>query len=562
MKPADSEPGRTWFWMGIIAVAGITLSASWALYLEQKSFLTLQHTYDLIINTDALLSNLTDAETGAFGYLLTGEVSYLRLYEASRESLGAPIERLRQLVRDDPVQRARVEALPPLIQQGLDEMTANLRARDSTANSPTSPALRDHGEELAAARRIIHDMQNGEQLALSAFSRSRQARLRNGVAVLVGSAFLASSCMLLGRALLNRNISRRQRAEEELRLSEKRFEILCEQAPLGIYETDALGQCVYTNPGWSKITGLSSNQSLRCGWEKAIHPDDHATVLEWQQSPTLQRGAWEYRLVTARGEVRWIRSLGGPIYSTHGELTGYVGTLEDVTERKQAEQALRENGQELRALAGRLINAEEEERKRISRELHDDFGQKLALLAFDAGSLLLTAPLPDQLSSQLRDLQKRVVLLAQDVRKISHRLHPSILEDLGLTAALQELCEELSTRDGMEVKFEHRMVPRALPVDVASCLYRVAQEALHNVLKHAHTGQVQVKLTGGPDGIRLTVRDTGAGFDMESGAFQQGLGIVSMKERVRLVQGQFYIHSEPGKGAEVRIFVPVARKTA
>jgi signal transduction histidine kinase len=151
--------------------------------------------------------------------------------------------------------------------------------------------------------------------------------------------------------------------------------------------------------------------------------------------------------------------------------------------------------------------------------------------------------------------------LSQDVRQISHRLHPTILEDLGLTAALNELSEEFSAREGIEVLFEQETVPKALPVEIASCLYRVAQEALHNISKHAQAIQVRLRVKGDQQGIHLCIHDTGVGFDSEAGPSRHGLGIVSMKERVQLVQGEFSIHSQRGHGTEVRVFVPLSKET-
>jgi len=164
------------------------------------------------------------------------------------------------------------------------------------------------------------------------------------------------------------------------------------------------------------------------------------------------------------------------------------------------------------------------------------------------------------MKESLRSLQSRVVQLSQDVRQIAHQLHPTILEDLGLTAALGELCDEFSAREGIEVLFEQEAVPKALPVALASCLYRVAQEALHNVSKHAQASQVRLQVNGSPEGIHLSVHDTGMGFDLEAGASRHGLGIVSMKERVGLVQGEFSIDSQPGCGTEVKVFIPLSKE--
>ena len=234
---------------------------------------------------------------------------------------------------------------------------------------------------------------------------------------------------------------------------------------------------------------------------------------------------------------------------------------ESLISKTKSEQAAKQSESAVRALLDRLLNAEEQERKRISRELHDDLNQKIALLAFDTDNLrMMPFPSEDKIREQLVNLRTRIVELSQDVREISHRLHPSILDDLGLTAALNHLCEDFLVREGIKVLFTSEAVPRAIPVEVAACLYRVAQEALHNVLKHAQTDNVRMKLSGDPSGIRLSICDTGIGFDSEGGR-RPGLGIVSMRERVLLVHGEFSIHSEPGQGTEVRVFVPLPKES-
>jgi PAS domain S-box-containing protein len=1247
MKAIGSPPKQPWFWMGIVAVVGVALIARCALDHEQESFLELRHTYERIICADELLSNLTDDEVQATGYVATGDSSYLKPYKASEKALGDRFDKLLELERSDPEQRAHLETLGPLIQQQLEYLSENVRARNAVGfDAVRTAALIERGTRLLdEISQIVNGLRNKEQNALPRLLQRRRSGIRAGFMAILSSAFLALSCLLLAQTNLRRSIFKRQRAEEELRASERRFEILCEQAPVGIYETDAQGLCVYTNRWWSEISGLSPAESLGYGWQKVLHPDD---LVERGQEAALRGAWWEYRLLTPRGEVRWIRASGGPVYSASGTFRGFVGTLEDVTERKQAERALlerdafnrgvlnslpaniavlkgdgtiqaineawrrfahangdprcsvdtgvnylevckrarkagsedaekaltgiqdvlegrlesfelqyachsptekrwfvmlvtpltgvsdggvvvahmdvtrrkraeerfrlaveaapsamvmsasdgrivlvnsraeelfgygrqellgkaierllpdaarpthperpkeflsepqarpmgrgqevnarrkdgtefpvevglnpietddeiwvlnsivditarkhaeealrrsqmqlesdldamtrlqklgtlfvsernlgvvleaivdaavaisradfgtiqlldpqssvlkivahrgfprswidfwdrvsagrgtcgtaltrgeriivdnveespifagtpaleiqlkagvravqstplisrsgaiigmfsthyklphrpddrilqlldllarhaadmieraqteaalkeseerfrnmadtapvmiwvsgpdkrctffnktwldftgrtmaqglgygwaecvhpddlersmatyntafdaqrrfrmeyrllradgdfrwilddgvprftpggilagyigscvditeerraeeerqkfvsladrslefigmsdldfrmlyvnsagidlvgldsleaacrlkvqdyffpedqhfinneffprvlreghaeveirfrhfktgdaiwmlynvfgifdarservgwatvsvditkrkraerelQESRQELRALAGRLINAEEEERKRISRELHDDLNQKLALIAFDFGSLRLEPPSsPDKMTEQLRSLQARVVQLSQEVRQISHRLHPSILEDLGLTAALNELCEEFSAREGIEVLFEPASVPTSLPADVASCLYRVAQEALHNVLKHAHASHVTLKVSGDSLGIHLLIHDLGVGFDSETSQPHHGLGIVNMKERIRLVQGEFSIRSKPGQGTEVRVLVPLSKEAA
>jgi signal transduction histidine kinase len=261
------------------------------------------------------------------------------------------------------------------------------------------------------------------------------------------------------------------------------------------------------------------------------------------------------------GEAIWMLYNVFSICDAQGATVGWATVSIDITEGKRAERTLQASRQDLRALAGRLINAEEEERKRISRERPDDLGQKFALLAFATSSLVLAPPPSlDEMKESLHNLQIRVAQLSQDVRPIAHQFHPTIPEDLGLNAALRELCEEFSAREGIEVAFEQEAMPKALPVALASCLYRVAQEALHNVSKHARARRVRLKVSGSSEGIRLSIHDTGVGFDSDAGLPRHGLEIVSMKERVGRVQGEFSVHSQPGRGTEVRVFVPLLSK--
>jgi PAS domain S-box-containing protein len=363
---------------------------------------------------------------------------------------------------------------------------------------------------------------------------------------------------------VNLDITESKLAEAALRESEERFRVTFFQAAVGIAQTSLDGQWLLLNPRFCEILGYSRDELRGKTFIDITHPDDHeASLMGSRKLLAGEISSWssEKRYIRKDGITVWARLFVSLVRNQHNEPQYFVSVVEDITEKIQAQRALQQSRQELRALAGRLIDAQEEERKRIARELHDDLNQKLALLAIDTGSLALTPPhSEDQTREQFRDLQARVVQLSEDVRQISHRLHPSILEDLGLTAALQELCEEFSVREGIEVVFEQEAVPKALPMVVAFCLYRVSQEALHNVIKHSRANRVRLKVGGSPEGIRLCIHDTGVGFDSESASSQHGLGIVSMKERVRLVQGEFSIHSQPGQGTMIEIFVPLSKE--
>jgi PAS domain S-box-containing protein len=238
-----------------------------------------------------------------------------------------------------------------------------------------------------------------------------------------------------------------------------------------------------------------------------------------------------------------------------------LASVIDLTARRRAEDESRANRRELQLLTRRLLAAQEVERRRIARELHDDFNQGLALLTVELDLLGRQPPASDeQLAEQLRDLAARVKDLSSSVHDLSHQLHPAKLEQLGLVAAVRGLGAELYRHHGLEVTFTHHTVPDAVPEDVGLCLYRIVQEALRNVIKHSGTCLATVELTGAPDGLRLRVGDEGAGFD-PAAARGGGLGLVSMRERLYLVGGEIEVRSRPGGGTRIDVRVPAVIHT-
>lgn len=251
--------------------------------------------------------------------------------------------------------------------------------------------------------------------------------------------------------------------------------------------------------------------------------------------------------------------------------------VEDITSARKDEGLLRRQGEQisgeatrsataldrtenaLRALAARLFISQEEERRRVARELHDDVGQKLAILEIDTEKLRQNLPAdPHEARRALEDLRTRVAALSHDVREISHGLHPSVLEDLGLSHALKSLIEEFADREQMLATFVGKRVPEHIPVQISAAVYRIAQEALRNVAKHAGKTHVKVTLQGTKDRLRLIVRDSGEGFDTTA-KVAPGLGLVSMRERASLAGGTFDIKSELGEGTTVTVTVPLTR---
>jgi signal transduction histidine kinase len=234
----------------------------------------------------------------------------------------------------------------------------------------------------------------------------------------------------------------------------------------------------------------------------------------------------------------------------------------EVSERKRTEQSLEASRRDLRQLAAQLLRVQEEERQRIARDLHDDINQRLALLTIDVEALerrLSMAPI-DTLRA-VRAIEDRVIELSDDVRHLAHQLHPSILNDLGLSIALQRLVDDFTARTGVQGDFIDQDSLTIRDQKVSTCLYRVAQESLMNVSRHAKATQVQIELARSRNGLRLMVEDDGVGFDRDrQGGKREGLGLLSMRERVALVGGTLDIESVEGEGTRVCVWVPLEKQ--
>jgi len=331
-----------WLTLGIASVA-LALISALVLRSERESTAILHHLNVIALNLQDVLSDLADARGAEREYLLTGRASSLENFERSRKALGLEFDRLAALVKNNPAERQEVERVRRLVQQDLDELQKSIASRTGGPQAAFAEILTDRARKLTEAiRQSITGIEEKHESTFARLSRERRVRLTSALASVSGALLLAASYLLIGQIIIARSTSRRQRTEEALRASEKRFETLCEQAPVGIYSTDAHGLCDYTNPRWSQMSGLSAGESQGHGWTKALHPDDRETVFERWKTNALQGGSidFEYRLLTPRGEIRWIRDLGGPIYSDRGEVTGYVGTTEDITEPRRAHRAL------------------------------------------------------------------------------------------------------------------------------------------------------------------------------------------------------------------------------
>jgi PAS domain S-box-containing protein len=345
----------------------------------------------------------------------------------------------------------------------------------------------------------------------------------------------------------------RKQAEARRRETEERFQLVANTAPVLIWMSGTDKLCNYFNQGWLDFTGRPLEAELGNGWADGVHSADLQSCMESYSEAfeRRQRFAMVYRLRRHDGEFRWILDVGVPRFNADGSFAGYIGSGMDVTVHKEAEQALA-------TVSGRLIQAQEEERRRIARELHDDISQRLALLSVELQGLANVRP---KSSAELRDrtdqLLKRISDMASDIHALSHRLHSSKLDYVGAVAAMAGFCNEITAQTGLLIDFEHADAPKFLPQDISLCLFRVLQEGLRNAVKYSGTRNFNVQLRGVPGAILLLMRDSGAGFDPEAAMKNGGLGLISMRERVSLVKGTISITSKPMAGTEIRIQIPI-----
>jgi PAS domain S-box-containing protein len=356
------------------------------------------------------------------------------------------------------------------------------------------------------------------------------------------------------------DVTEQRAAEERLRESEVRFQQLANNID-GYFWLNAPddSRFYYLSPGFEKIKGQSCEYLYQHpeSWTDVIHPEDRERVLAVVGMP-LRGGPRqvEYRIVRPDGSVRWIRDRAFPVRDSGGEVYRVAGIGEDVTERKQAEQELREYYERVQALSHQLLTVREEERRHLARELHDEIGQLLTSLKFllESGGQAtgISEPGLAEAGSLLEEALRRV-------RELSFDLRPALLDHLGLLPALRALFERYTARTGVRVNFNHAGPARRFAPELETTAYRIVQEALTNVARHAGVGEVVVRAWVDADTLTVQVEDEGAGFDAAAVlAAGRSSGLPGMHERVRLLGGRLVIASTPGEGTQLLAELPLS----
>ncbi|MEQ1884051.1 MAG: PAS domain S-box protein [Bryobacteraceae bacterium] len=361
---------------------------------------------------------------------------------------------------------------------------------------------------------------------------------------------------------LRLEVEERQRVQSTLEASEARFRHLLAQSPAVIYSCKASGDFggTFVSENVERLFGYPAANYLTIPgfWVNHIHPGDRKCVFDkLDEQLKTGRTLIEYRYLHADGSYRWVRDSAVLIRDGAGEHVELVGHMMDVTTERAARQTQREH-ERLQFFSEALLTAQEEERKRISRELHDDLNQRLAALIVELG--VMEKKPPSSMEANRRScafLKEQIAEVSDQVRQIALQLHSAGLEQFGLAVALRHEFMGVTSRTGLQVHFMTSGLPERLPNNISLCLYRVAQECIRNVVKHSNVRQAEVTLDGSnPGWIRLRINDSGNGFDPKQARNRMTLGLISMNERLRQVNGTLTIESKEGGGTRVEASVP------
>jgi len=334
---------------------------------------------------------------------------------------------------------------------------------------------------------------------------------------------------------------------------EKLWRYIFEEAPLSIAVENTEGKLLLANRAFSSMLGYSNEELSHMHCAQFGHPEDSQddwALFQKLRTGAIDRYSLEKRYVKKDGTKIWGR-LNVSILRTREGSSLVFAMVEEITKRKQTEE-------ELSRMTRQLLETQEQERARIARDLHDDFNQRLAMLAI--GIEQLQEDLPNASAGVLRrmdQLRKQALEISEDIQALAHELHPPKLDYLGVAAAMNSFCKEFAERHNVTIDFSDEGL-NTVPSEISLCLFRVLQEALHNALKHSGVRHFMVELRGAADTVQLTVRDSGVGFDPDVMVQGSGLGLTSMKERLKLVDGIFSIDSQANRGTTIRARAPLS----
>lgn len=356
-----------------------------------------------------------------------------------------------------------------------------------------------------------------------------------------------------------------ERTNAALIESEERFRTFLDHAANLAFIKAMDGRYLYANRRFREAFRLDQNNIVG-KTDEELFPREQADQFRVHDLTTLEAGTameFEETSLYVDGPHTTI-AVKFPIRDKLGHVYGIGGIVTDINERKRIEETLQLQQMQLHDLTAKLIKAQEDERQRIARELHDDVSQRLAALVLDVVSLEQQPPLlPELIGKALEPVREQLEQLSDDLHNLAYKLHPSLLQHAGLQPAVEDHIRDVTKRTGLSVLLKANRVCDTLPLDHSTCLFRVLQESLQNVAKHACATEAIVKLSGSSKGVGLSVTDNGKGFDAnDKSAHQKGLGLTSMQERLRLLNGFLRVHSRPAEGTKICAWIPVRKEEA
>lgn len=582
---------------GIVAVA-LVAGTYWMSLREREAQQWISHTHEVLAAVAQTSAHLVQIQSAQRGFVITGNEAELQPMDSARDALQQDMQRLRDLTLTDAEQPANLRELESHLASRL-AMAAVVVETRRTRGFEAARSLIDQGsnrQEVAALREVLQRMESRENELLA----QRQAGHAEGLAVLRAGALALLLLLLAALPLLYRQILRTRRTERQLLEREQQFHAMADSVTeYAILLLDAEGHVRTWNPGARRIKGYEADEIVGRHFSRFYLPQDAAAGMPQR---ALAKAAAEGRFSDEGWRVRkdgsrfWASVNLSPVRDAEGQVSGYCKITRDLTERKASEEALHAEVREraraetelqnlnarlemlvgertlalqqanealtaakerLQALSARLISAQEEERRHIARELHDETGQALTLIRMQLSELAEAAP-----AQQVGECMQNVDRAISHIRSLSLRLRPPMLDDLGLVDALEWVAEQQARAAGWKLRLDLPELDERLPEATETACFRICQEALTNAARYAHARQVSVALRLSPAAMVLEVADDGDGFDLDRYRTpeerKKHFGLVSMGERASLAGGRLDIVTAPGHGTRVRAVFELA----
>lgn len=550
-------------------------------------------TDEAIYESNALLKSIVDMEAGLRGYVITGEPGFLDPYNQGAGMVPAQFDQLQRRFEGDRGQELQLVRIRDAYETWRQYSVSLIGQRKTAPVAAQSLPVSMRGRQLMdnvrdeiadfvrVANRIRTQREQVEQRRIEIVLYAVEGLV---AALGISLALFTRSSMLQLSSEFRKTVEAAERRTEELQIEQQRNVALIEASSSSIWRADPEGRCTWISPQWCELTGLTEAQTLGSGWADAVHPEDRAGMRQaWMEA--IRRGGpyfyWEWRLRTKEGPYRYFATRGVPVFDSEHGVREWVGTVIDIDDRKRREENLESTQRELegrvaqrtaelneatnslRQLSVILMHSQDDERRRIARELHDSVGQLVVALGMNLSRIENDLPRldPDAVRA-VSESGAIVTELTNQVRTISHLLHPPLLEEVGLDAAVHWFTDGFSQRSGIQVTVDISPNLRRLDKDMEIAIFRVLQECLTNIHRHSGGKTARIRLVTDQNQVSIEVGDDGNGIPPEkreliNSTGLSGVGLRGMRERLRAFGGTLDVQSGPS-GTIVTAVFPLA----